>query len=70
MALIDFGWISKKPLSKFKSKKKIQLKKEKEYYSRTLSEFGKFIEHNFIKPILSTVFVFVVYMGGPFNLFV
>lgn len=56
MALIAFGWVSKKALSKAKKDKK-KFQKVKKDYAKNLIKFVRFIKHIFIKSILSTVCV-------------
>lgn len=56
--LIDFGWVSKRLLSKVKKTFR-NFRRKIKVYSGNLTEFVRFIEHIFIKPILSTVCVIV-----------
>ncbi len=77
MALIAFGWVSKRPLSKAKKDKK-KFQKVKKSMQKNLIKFVRFIKYIFIKSILPTVCVRMyshsncglAYTGGPFNLFV
>lgn len=74
MALIAFGWVSKRLLSKAKKDKK-KFQKVKKTMQKKLIKFVRFIKYIFIS-ILPTVCVCMyshfglAYTGGPFNLFV